>query len=120
MRKTWGVRGISNPPPGGKVPAGRVGNVPILSKLFVRLRIKGAEKAITKLENKIENSVSKQRQKVDSIVAAAKKTDSASLIDAAHRLQARLEEAACVAPDFREDHDSGGGREPAMTKAEKA
>jgi len=97
-----------------------MGTIPIVSKLFVGLRIRGASKAINKLEDKIESMVGKARQKVDSIVAAAKKTDSARLIEDAKKLQDRLEEASCVEPEFREGQDDkGGSRAPALTEQEK-
>lgn len=128
MKKRWGVKGIQAPSPvaGKAAPAGkkssvnRIGNIPIISKVFVGLRIRGAKKGISKLENKIENMVGKYRQKVDSIVAAAKKTDSARLIDEAKQLQDRLEEAACVEPEFRESvGPDDAGRTPALSKDEK-
>ena len=124
MDQTWGSKGLRNPTPGS--PTGpsvkRMGaNIPIVSKLFVGLRIRGAKKAIDKLENQIENNVGKIRQKVDDIVAAAKRTDSARLIEDAKKLQDRLEEASCVEPKFREtdDGEKGGGRAPALTAQEK-
>lgn len=124
MDKTWGNKGLRNPTPGQATGPSvkRMGvNIPFVSKLFVGMRIRGAKKAIDKLENKIENNVAKVRQKVDDIVAAAKKTDSAHLIDEAKKLQDRLEEAACVEPKFREtdDGEKGGGRAPALTAQEK-
>ena len=109
------------PGPAPAHSARRMGTIPIVSKLFVGLRIRGAEKAINKLEDKIENMVGKARQKVDAVVAAAKKTDSANLIEKAKKLQDRLEEASCVEPEFRESSDDkgGGGRAPALTAQEK-
>jgi hypothetical protein len=122
MKKTWATKGLRNPTPGPAAghSARRMGTIPIVSKIFVGLRIRGAAKAINKLEDKIENMVGKQRQKVDSIVAAAKKTDSARLIEDAKKLQDRLEEASCVEPEFREGQDDkGGSRAPALTAQEK-
>lgn len=128
MDKTWGNKGLRNPTPGQATGPSvkRMGvNIPFVSKLFVGMRIRGAKKAIKKLEDQIENNVSKVRQKVDDIVAAAKKTDSAHLIDEAKQLQNRLEEAACVEPEFREDGGegggggAGGGRKPKLTAQQK-
>jgi len=122
MKKTWTTKGLRNPTPGPAPThsARRMGAIPVVSKLFVGLRIKGADKAINKLEDKIENMVGKARQKVDSIVAAAKKTDSANLIERAKKLQERLEEASCIEPEFREGGDGkGGGHAPALTAQEK-
>jgi hypothetical protein len=122
MKKAWSTKGLRNPTPGPgqSHSARRMGTIPFISKAFVGLRIRGAEKLINKLEDKVETMVGKARQKVDSIVAAAKKTDSAALIEKAKGLQDRLEKASCVEPEFREGgDDKGGGRAPSLTAQEK-
>lgn len=126
MKKAWSGSGLRNVTPGASTPhsARRIGNIPIVSKFFVKMRISSAEKAINKLEEGIKIKVEKARSKVDSIVAAAKKTDSANLIEKAKGLQDRLERASCQEPDFAESDGEGGGggrssAKPKLSPAQK-
>jgi hypothetical protein len=92
-----------------------MGQIPLLSKFFVKSRIKSAKRGIAKTRDKVERLISAQRQKVDSVVAAAKRTDSATLIHEAQALQEDLEGAACVDVDFKEEgegHAKGETKKP--------
>ena len=85
----------------------KLGQIPILSKYFVRLRIQGAKKSIRKAGNRISDLVEKQRKKIDEIVAAANRTDSARLINEAKALRNDLEKVSCVKVKFREEPITG-------------
>ena len=93
----------------------KLGQVPVLSKFFVRLRISSARKSVTKLGEKIENQVLEQRNKIQAVIDAAERTDSANLIRQANELKDKLEDAACVDVEF----EKGEAADIVDTKAKK-
>jgi cell division septum initiation protein DivIVA len=82
---------------------GNLGKIPFVSKFFINQRIKFAKKSIAKTREKIKKLVENQRKKVDSIISEANEIDSIKILNEANALRDRLEEAACVEVDFKEE-----------------
>jgi len=79
--KTWNRTGLKSP----------LGQIPFFSKFMVNMRIKGRKKALEKLHNKIEKTLSDERLKVSKLVEAAERTDSHSIVQRAENLEDQLE-----------------------------
>jgi len=94
------AKGRAKPAPERGDSVFKMGQVPILSRFFVRARIRGREKAISKIAQRLENMVTDERQRIENVIKAAERTDIHSVVRDARALREKLEDASCVKPEF--------------------
>lgn len=99
---TWlknGLAPISPLPKSGEVASSyRIGQVPIVSKFIVRLRIRRADRAIRKFEEMVATRKAKLLARVKDVIKDAERTDSHKIITDARSLEDKLDK---VCPKVR-------------------
>jgi hypothetical protein len=83
----------------------KIGGIPIIDRWLANQRIRGREQSIKKIEDKVKDLVTKEHQKIDSVIDFAKRTDIKTVYDRALALRDKLEDAACTKIKFSDRDD---------------
>ncbi|MGH9391171.1 MAG: hypothetical protein ACRD1Z_16270, partial [Vicinamibacteria bacterium] len=99
----------------------RLGGIPIVDRWLANQRIRGRQQSIKKIGDKVEKMVSKERQKIESVIDFARRTDIRTVHDSAIALRDKLEKAACVKLKFKEveEDEEAEVKIPGLTKDQK-